>query len=101
MMFELTWKPVSSRFVSYRVIRSFSRAVWPITNQCEIPGPKAQNNLQRGESNLERTSIDAKSSRDLHRREQKQLVRSLGIALFDGGKGAGGVAYFAVDGAGN
>ena len=57
--------------------------------------------MQRGESNLERTSIDAKSSRDLHRREQKQLVRSLGIALFDGGKGAGGVAYFAVGGAGN
>jgi hypothetical protein len=46
MMFELTWKPVSSRFVSYRVIRSFSRAVWPITNQCEIPGPKAQINWQ-------------------------------------------------------
>jgi hypothetical protein len=64
-------------------------------------GAKGTIYFVEGSSNRERTPIDAKSSRDLHRRERQQLVHSLGIALFDGSKGAGGVAYFAVGGAGN
>jgi hypothetical protein len=64
-------------------------------------GAKGTIYCAEGSSNRERTPIDTKSSRDLRKREQKQLVRSLKIALFDGGKGAGGVAYFAVGGVGN